>query len=102
MNGTASTVSVAAGSTFGLTVSGNPANFYHPGVRQVSLLAYQINFHHWAYAQVLNVYMAKAPSSVSGWTASGAVWFKVYQISAVTDGGSTITFPSEGKLSQSL
>ena len=27
---------------------------------------------------------------------SGNVWFKVYQISAVTDGGKSITFPAEG------
>lgn len=32
-SGTASTLSVAAGSTIGFTVSGNPANLYHPGVR---------------------------------------------------------------------
>lgn len=29
---TSSTLSVAAGSTIGFTVSGNPANLYHPGV----------------------------------------------------------------------
>ncbi|KAJ7121476.1 glycosyl hydrolase family 61-domain-containing protein [Mycena epipterygia] len=77
-SGTASTMSVAAGSTVGFTVSGNPANLYHPGV--------------------LNVYMAKAPSGtdVASWDGSGNVWFKVYQISAVTDGGSTITFPATG------
>ncbi|KAK7046444.1 lytic polysaccharide monooxygenase [Favolaschia claudopus] len=77
-SGTASTATVAAGSTVGFTVSGNPANLYHAGV--------------------LNVYMAKAPSGtdVSKWDGSGQVWFKVYQISAVTDGGSTITFPTTG------
>ncbi|KAF7289745.1 Lytic polysaccharide monooxygenase [Mycena indigotica] len=73
---TPSTVSVAAGSKVGFTVSGNPASLYHAGV--------------------LNVYMAKAPSGtdVASWDPTGAVWFKVYQISAVTDGGSTITFPT--------
>ncbi|KZP26625.1 lytic polysaccharide monooxygenase [Athelia psychrophila] len=75
MNGTATTATVAAGSTIGLNVAGNPSTMYHPGV--------------------LNVYMAKAPSTVAGWAPTGKVWFKVYQISAVTDGGSTITFPSE-------
>jgi len=77
-SGTASTVSVAAGSTVGFTVSGNPSNLYHPGV--------------------VNVYMAKAPSGtdVASWDGSGSVWFKIYQISAVTDGGSTITFPATG------
>lgn len=29
---TASTASVAAGDTIGLTVHGNPSNLYHPGV----------------------------------------------------------------------
>ncbi|KAJ6627620.1 glycosyl hydrolase family 61-domain-containing protein [Mycena sp. CBHHK59/15] len=77
-SGTASTMSVTAGSTVGFTVSGNPANLYHPGV--------------------LNVYMAKAPSGtdVAGWDGSGDVWFRIYQITAVTDGGSTITFPATG------
>ncbi|KAF7965329.1 hypothetical protein HWV62_44474 [Athelia sp. TMB] len=46
-------------------------------------------------ACVLNVYLAKAPSTgAAGWTPTGKVWFKVFQISAVTDGGSTITFPT--------
>ncbi|KAJ7835972.1 glycosyl hydrolase family 61-domain-containing protein [Mycena leptocephala] len=77
-SGTASTMSVAAGSTVGFTVDGNPSNLYHPGV--------------------LNVYMAKAPAGtdVASWDGSGSVWFKIYQISAVTDGGTTITFPATG------
>ncbi|KAF7983848.1 hypothetical protein HWV62_19129, partial [Athelia sp. TMB] len=75
MNGTATTVSVAAGSTIGLNVAGNPSTLYHPGV--------------------LNVYLAKAPSTAAGWVPSGKVWFKVYQISAVTNGGTSITFPSQ-------
>ncbi|KAJ7586786.1 glycoside hydrolase [Mycena floridula] len=76
--GTASTISVAAGSTVGFTVSGNPSNLYHAGV--------------------LNVYMAKAPTGtdVANWDGSGTVWFKIYQISAVTDGGTSITFPTTG------
>ena len=48
------------------------------------------------YVQVLNVYMAKAPGSATGWAGDGNVWFKVYQISAVTDGGKTISWPSNG------
>jgi len=77
-SGTSSTMSVAAGSTVGFTVNGNPSNLYHPGV--------------------LNVYMAKAPSGtdVASWDGSGEVWFRIYQISAVTDGGTTITFPATG------
>ncbi|KAF7966953.1 hypothetical protein HWV62_36346 [Athelia sp. TMB] len=75
-NGTATTATVAAGSTIGLNVAGNPSTLYHPGV--------------------LNVYLAKAPSTgVAGWTPTGNVWFKVYEISAVTDGGTSITFPSQ-------
>ncbi|KAJ7612341.1 glycoside hydrolase [Mycena polygramma] len=75
---TSSTMSVAAGSTIGFTVNGNPSNLYHPGV--------------------VNVYMAQAPAGtdVASWDGDGSVWFKIYQISAVTDGGSTITFPATG------
>ncbi|KAJ7751556.1 glycoside hydrolase [Mycena maculata] len=78
-SGTSSTyTSVDAGATVGFTVDGNPANIYHPGV--------------------LNVYMAQAPSGteVASWDGSGEVWFKVYEISAVTDGGTSITFPATG------
>ncbi|KAJ6576004.1 glycosyl hydrolase family 61-domain-containing protein [Mycena vulgaris] len=77
-SGTASTMSVAAGSTVGFTVDGNPSNLYHDGV--------------------VNVYMAKAPAGtdVANWDGSGSVWFKIYQIPAVTDGGTTITFPATG------
>ncbi|KAF7300872.1 Lytic polysaccharide monooxygenase [Mycena kentingensis (nom. inval.)] len=71
--GVASTVSVAAGSTVGFTV--NPPIF-HQGV--------------------LNVYMAKAPAGtdVASWDGSGQVWFKVFQISATTDGGTSINWPA--------
>ncbi|KAJ7101358.1 glycosyl hydrolase family 61-domain-containing protein [Mycena belliarum] len=74
-SGTSSTMSVAAGSTVGFTVDGNPANTYHPGV--------------------LNVYMAKAPAGtdVASWDGSGEVWFKIYEIPAVTDGLSEVNFP---------
>ncbi|PAV16696.1 glycoside hydrolase family 61 [Pyrrhoderma noxium] len=71
--GTATTIQTAAGSQLGIMSDGT---IYHPGV--------------------VNVYMAKAPDSVDGWAGDGAVWFKVYQISAVTNGGQSITFPAEG------
>ncbi|KAF9475703.1 endoglucanase II [Pholiota conissans] len=73
------TATVSAGSTIGFQAS---QAVYHPGV--------------------VNVYMAKAPSNVTNWDGSGAVWFKVYQISAVTNGGSTITFPAQNALSYSF
>ena len=42
--------------------------------------------------------MAKAPGDVDGWAGDGDVWFKVYEISAVTNGGESITFPAQSKL----
>ncbi|KAF5384059.1 hypothetical protein D9615_003147 [Tricholomella constricta] len=68
---TASTVSVAAGSQLGIQSN---SLLYHLGV--------------------VNVYMAKAPVNVSTWDGSGDVWFRVHEISAVTDGGTSITFPA--------
>ncbi|KAJ7240506.1 glycoside hydrolase family 61 protein [Mycena rebaudengoi] len=69
---TAATVSVAAGGTLGIMSDGT---IYHPGV--------------------VNVYMAKAPNgNATSFTGDGNVWFKVYQITAVTDGGTSITFPA--------
>ncbi|KAJ7625909.1 glycoside hydrolase family 61 protein [Roridomyces roridus] len=70
----ASTLSVAAGSTLGINC---PLTIYHPGV--------------------VNVYMARAPTGqdVSTWAGDGAVWFKVYEITAVTDGGTTISYPAQ-------
>ncbi|KLO06834.1 glycoside hydrolase family 61 protein [Schizopora paradoxa] len=70
--GTATTIAVPAGSQLGIMSDGT---IYHPGV--------------------VNVYMAKAPSSASGWAGDGAVWFKVYQITAETNGGSSIAFPAQ-------
>ncbi|KAF9051865.1 glycoside hydrolase family 61 protein, partial [Panaeolus papilionaceus] len=69
----AQTIDVAAGSTLGIASNGN---IYHAGV--------------------VNVYMAKAPGDVSSWDGSGTVWFKVHEITAVTNGGSSISFPAEG------
>ncbi|KAF8579725.1 lytic polysaccharide monooxygenase [Ramaria rubella] len=71
-NPTAQTISVAAGAQLGIMSDGT---IYHPGV--------------------VNVYMAEAPGNVSTWAGDGAVWFKVYEITAVTDGGTSITFPAQ-------
>ncbi|EIM84462.1 glycoside hydrolase family 61 protein [Stereum hirsutum FP-91666 SS1] len=73
-NPTAQTATVAAGSTLGIMSDGT---IYHPGV--------------------VNVYMAKAPAGQTAATfdGSGTVWFKVYEITAVTDGGSSISFPAQ-------
>ncbi|KAG9076731.1 hypothetical protein FRC06_009345, partial [Ceratobasidium sp. 370] len=48
-------------------------------------------FHH----GVINVYMAKAPVTAVTFDGSGKAWFKIYQLSAVTDGGHSINFPSD-------
>ncbi|THG98950.1 hypothetical protein EW026_g3321 [Hermanssonia centrifuga] len=40
--------------------------------------------------------MTRAPGNASAFDGSGQVWFKVHQISAVTDGGSSITWPDNG------
>ncbi|TDL19888.1 glycoside hydrolase family 61 protein A [Rickenella mellea] len=69
-NATATTINVAAGSQLGIMSNGE---MYHAGV--------------------VNVYMAKAPTTAAGWAGNGAVWFKVYQIPAVTNGGTSISFP---------
>ncbi len=71
---TATTATVAAGSQLGIWAD---QAVYHPGV--------------------VNVYMAKAPGDVASWDGSGNVWFKVYQVSAVTDGGKTISWPAENQ-----
>lgn len=41
--------------------------------------------------------MAKAPGKASAFDGSGAVWFKVKEVTAVTDGGKSINFPSLSK-----
>nr|AFO72232.1 glycoside hydrolase family 61 protein A [Heterobasidion parviporum] len=70
---TASTITVAAGAQLGIMSDGT---IYHPGV--------------------VNVYLAKAPSGdAATFDGSGTVWFKVYQISAVTDGGTSISWPAQ-------
>ncbi|KAH7915475.1 family 61 glycoside hydrolase [Hygrophoropsis aurantiaca] len=75
-SGTAtSTDTVTAGSTVGLALD---IAIYHQGV--------------------VNIYMAKAPSgtNISDWDGSGTVWFKVHEVTAVTDGGTSISWPSIG------
>jgi len=89
----ASTVNVAAGSSIEILSDGT---IYHAGVR-LGLFRNLTKSLHSLLFQVVNIYMAKAPSSgVTGWAGDGSVWFKVYQISAVTDGGTSITFPAQG------
>ncbi|KAH6899218.1 glycoside hydrolase [Coprinopsis sp. MPI-PUGE-AT-0042] len=72
---TAQTMTVSAGSRIGLNTDGN---VYHPSTT--------------------NIYMAKAPSGVdiANWDGSGQVWFRVHEVPAVTNGGSSISFPSDG------
>ncbi|KAH6899131.1 glycoside hydrolase [Coprinopsis sp. MPI-PUGE-AT-0042] len=72
---TAQTYSVNAGSRIGFN---SPGSISHPSTT--------------------NIYMARAPSGVdvANWDGSGQVWFKVHEITAVTDGGRSISFPSNG------
>ncbi|KAG8787621.1 hypothetical protein FRC12_015414 [Ceratobasidium sp. 428] len=44
---------------------------------------------------VINVYMAKAPGAAVNFNGQGNVWFRIAQLSAVTDGGKTITWPAD-------
>ncbi|KAI0071147.1 family 61 glycoside hydrolase [Panus rudis PR-1116 ss-1] len=67
------TAIVQAGSTVGVALD---QAIYHPGV--------------------VNVYMAKAPGAASAFDGSGTVWFKVKEVTAVTDGGNSISWPSVG------
>lgn len=68
-------MSVAAGSTVAFTAS---PDIYHPGP--------------------LMAYMAKVPSgkTAANWDGSGSVWFKVFE--AGPNYGSSLTWPSDGKL----
>ncbi|KAL5533913.1 hypothetical protein ACEPAG_373 [Sanghuangporus baumii] len=71
--GTAQTVTVSAGSTIGFSAD---QAVYHQSTT--------------------NIYAAKAPSDVDGWAGDGEVWFKLWELPPVTNGGQSITFPSEG------
>ncbi|TFK21221.1 hypothetical protein FA15DRAFT_717806 [Coprinopsis marcescibilis] len=79
VGGAVKTHDVAAGSTIGFGTG-------EDGV--------QIIFHQ----SVTNVYMAKVPdnTSIEEWEGGGEIWFKVYEIPAVTNGGTLILFPSSG------
>jgi len=46
------------------------------------------------HQSVTNIYMARAPGNVSTWDGSGQVWFRVHEVPAVTNGGSSISFPA--------
>ncbi|KAL5535826.1 hypothetical protein ACEPAF_3920 [Sanghuangporus sanghuang] len=72
-SGTAQTVTVSAGSTIGFSAD-------------------QVVYHQ----STTNIYAAKAPSDVDGWAGDGEVWFKLWELPPVTNGGQSITFPSEG------
>ena len=73
---TASTLTVQAGKELSFQV-GNGLTIYHQGV--------------------VNVYMAQVPSGseATSFAGDGEVWFKVFEIPAVTDGGSSISFPAQ-------
>ncbi|KAF8748762.1 P-loop containing nucleoside triphosphate hydrolase protein [Rhizoctonia solani] len=71
--GSTTTTTVAAGSTIGFALD-------------------EAIFHH----GVLNVYMAKAPETAATFNGSGEVWFKIYELPPITDGGNSITFPTDG------
>lgn len=45
----------------------------------------------------INVYMAKVPTgqTAATFTGTGSVWFKVAELGAITDGGSTIKWPAD-------
>ncbi|TFK73522.1 hypothetical protein BDN72DRAFT_919814 [Pluteus cervinus] len=70
----ATTINVAAGSQIGIQSNGN---IYHPGVGRQCLHGKASN------------------GDASSFTGDGNVWFKVYELAAVTNGGSTITFPAQ-------
>ncbi|KAG8940125.1 hypothetical protein FRC03_005726 [Tulasnella sp. 419] len=46
---------------------------------------------------VINVYLGKAPSgqTAATWDGSGSNWFKISELSAITNGGSSIKFPAD-------
>ena len=72
-NPVASTVTVNAGDTIGFETDGTIS---HPGVSS-KLTSSKTHRSDLTLVQVVNVYMAKAPSNVSSWDGDGAVWFKV-------------------------
>ncbi|KAG6873158.1 hypothetical protein C0995_002316 [Termitomyces sp. Mi166 len=86
---TATTIDVAAGSTLGIMSDGT---IYHPGVSIYLALA----IHSWNLVKSVNVYMARASNGdAASFAGDGAVWFKVYEIGAITNGGTSITWPAQ-------
>ncbi|TFL01517.1 glycoside hydrolase family 61 protein [Pterulicium gracile] len=76
-NAKASTALVNAGSKIGFALN---QSIYHKGV--------------------MNVYMAKVPqgTTAADWDGAGNVWFKVHEIGPITNGGSSISFPTDDML----
>ncbi|VDB87146.1 unnamed protein product [Peniophora sp. CBMAI 1063] len=72
----ASTLTVAAGDQLSFHVN-DALTIYHQGV--------------------VNVYMAQVPSGsdAASFAGDGDIWFKVFEIPAVTDGGTSISFPAQ-------
>ncbi|KAG8922451.1 hypothetical protein FRC02_011850 [Tulasnella sp. 418] len=72
---------VRAGSTLGFKLD---QAIYHPGV--------------------INVYLGRVPSgqTAATWDGSGANWFRISQLSAVTNGGSSISWPANNLASYSF
>ncbi|KAH7100698.1 glycoside hydrolase [Auriculariales sp. MPI-PUGE-AT-0066] len=70
-NATATTAAVTAGSTVGFRIDPIIGHF-----------------------GPLMVYMAKAPSSATGWDGSGSVWFKIYEVPPVLTNGALV-WPSQ-------
>ena len=73
---TATTLTVAAGDELSFHVN-DALTIYHQGV--------------------VNVYMAQVPSGsdAASFAGDGDIWFKVFEIPAVTDGGTSISFPAQ-------
>ncbi|CAE6439248.1 unnamed protein product [Rhizoctonia solani] len=65
--GATTTKTVSAGSTIGFALD-------------------EAIFHH----GVLNVYMARAPDTAATFNGLGEVWFKIYELPPITDGGNSI------------
>ncbi|KIJ27670.1 lytic polysaccharide monooxygenase [Sphaerobolus stellatus SS14] len=46
--------------------------------------------------QVINIYMVKTPSNVAAWDGSSDEWFKVHKVPTITNGSSSLSFPTQG------
>lgn len=110
MNGTATTATVAAGSTIGLNVNGNPSTMYHDGVggymfssitAKYLLALNRFSTYTWPRHLAKPLDGRRPAMCGSRFTKSGQfrqfafVWTVINENrSAVTDGGTTITFPT--------